>query len=192
MVGRANVAIERATSKAKIEVISRVWSSCLQSSQSCRKLEPRKRTRQVPRSRTRLPVLPKTRTQGKDQQSNMVQSTINMMQNLAWHARYDMQCICVLQKENDEQGIKLANQVWCWKDDMISVEINIKITGIGCTVCKWQAIQERHNSAINSTMPSRMQQETKLLHSNMATKHMAVMFTRCVTKHEQWSTAKSQ
>ena len=31
-------------------------------------------------------------------------------------------------------------------------------------------------------MPSRMQQETKLLHSNIATKHMEVIFSRCLTK----------
>ena len=95
-----------------------------------------------------------------------------------------MQCICVLQKEKIDQGINLANQVCRWKDEMISVEIDIKITGIGCTVCKWQAKQEWHNSAINSTMPSRMQQETKLLHSNIATKHKAVIYSRCLTKHE--------
>ena len=61
--------LERTTSEAKIEVISRVWSSCLQSSQSCRDLDPRKRSQQVPRSQTRLPALPKARTQAKDQQS---------------------------------------------------------------------------------------------------------------------------
>ena len=65
MAGRANIAKERATSKAKIEVISNVWSSCLQGSQSCRKLDPRKRTQQVPRSRTRLPALSTTRIQAK-------------------------------------------------------------------------------------------------------------------------------
>ena len=69
MVGRATIAIERATSKAKIEVISRVWSSCLQGCQSCRKLDPRKRTQQVPRSRTRLPALPIARTQAMEPQS---------------------------------------------------------------------------------------------------------------------------
>ena len=95
-----------------------------------------------------------------------------------------MQCICVLQKEKDEQGINLATQVCRWKDEMISVKIDIKITGIGCTVCKWQAKQEWHNSAINSTMPSRMQQTTKILHSNIATKHMAVICSRCLIKHE--------
>ena len=39
---------------------------------------------------------------------------------------------------------------------------------------KWQAKQEWHNYAINNTMPSRMQEETKLLHSNTARKHMEV------------------
>ena len=95
-----------------------------------------------------------------------------------------MQCICVLRKEKIEPGLNLANQECRWKDELISVEIDIKITGIGCTVCKWQAKQEWHNSAINSTMPSRMQQETKLLHSNIATKHMAVIYSRCLTKDE--------
>ena len=81
-----------------------------------------------------------------------------------------MQCICVLRKEKNDQGINLANQVCRWKDEMISVEIDIKITGIGCTVCKWQEKQERHNSAINSMMPFRMQQEntTALQHRNKA------------------------
>ena len=69
MVGSAAWQIERTTSKAKIEVISRVWSSCLQGSQSCRKLDPRKRTQQVPRSRTRLPALPIARTQAMEPQS---------------------------------------------------------------------------------------------------------------------------
>src|SRR3954468_22921191 len=41
-----------------------------------------------------------------------------------------------------EQGIILSNQVCHWKGEVISVEIDIKITGIGCTVCKWQAKQE--------------------------------------------------
>ena len=97
----------------------------------------------------------------------------------------------MLQKGNIEPGLNLANQLCRWKDEMISVEIDIKITGIGCTVCKWQAKQEWHNSAINSTMPSRMQQETKLLHSNITTKHMEVIYSRCFTKDEHWETAKS-
>ena len=63
------MAIERTTSKAKIEVISRVGSSCLEGTQTCRKLDPRKRTQQVPRSRTRLPALPTARTQAMETQS---------------------------------------------------------------------------------------------------------------------------
>ena len=163
VVGRSNIAIERATSKAKIEVISRVWSSCLQSSPSWRKLDPRKRTQRVPRSRTRIPALPKASKQAKGQQSITVQCASNMMQNMAWYAGCDMQCICVLRKGKKDQGINLANQVCRWKYEMISVEIDIKITGNGGTVCKWQAKQERHNSAINNMMLLSMQQETKLL-----------------------------
>ena len=83
-----------------------------------------------------------------------------------------------------ELGLNLEIQEIHWKGEFISVEIDIKITGIGCTVCKWEAKQEWHNSAINNTMPSRMQQETKLLHSNIATKHMEVIYSRCLTKDE--------
>ena len=121
----------------------------------------------------------------------MVQCASNMMQNMAWYARCDMRYICVLRKGKIELDLNLGNQVCRWKDEMISIEIDIKITGIGCTVCKWQAKQECHHSAINSMMPCRMQQETKLLHSNIATKHMAVIYSRCLTKDEHWVTAKS-
>ena len=93
-----------------------------------------------------------------------------------------MRCICVLRKENDEQGSNLANQACQWKYEMISVEIDIKITGNGCTVCKWQAKQEGHESAINSMIALRMQQVTMLQHSNVATKHMTVIYRRCLQK----------
>ena len=82
------------------------------------------------------------------------------------------------------KAVTWKNQVCHWKYEMISVEIDIKITGIGCTVCKWQAKQEWHNSAINRMMPTRMQQETKLLHSKIATKHTAVIYSSCLTKDE--------
>ena len=103
-----------------------------------------------------------------------------------WHAMH-------MRAPEGKEGSRnqLGKKVCRWKDEMISVEIDIKITGMGCTVCKWQAKQEWHNSAINSTTPSRMQQETKLLHSNIATKHMAVIYSRCLTKDEHWATAKS-
>ena len=107
------------------------------------------------------------------------------------YARYDMRCICVLRKENDEHGSNLANQACHWKDEMISVEIDIKITGNGCTVCKWQAKQEWHDSAINSMIALKMQQVTMLQHSNVATKNTAVIYRRCLTKDEHWATANS-
>ena len=113
------------------------------------------------------------------------------MQYMVWYARCDMQCVCVLRKENDEQDINLANQVCRWKDEMISVEIDIKITGNGCTVCKWQARQVWHKAAINSTMLLSMQQETMLQHPNMKTKHMEIIYRRCFTKEEHWGTANS-
>ena len=98
----------------------------------------------------------------------------------------DMICnaYACFEKENDEHGSNLANQACHWKDEMISVEIDIKITGNGCTVCKWQAKQEWHNSAINSTMLLSMQQETMLQHPNIKTKHVAVIYRRCLTKYE--------
>ena len=95
-----------------------------------------------------------------------------------------MRCICVLRKKNDEHGSNLANQACHWKYEMISVEIDIKITGNGCTVCKWQAKQEWCKTVINSTKLLSMQQETKLQHPNIATKHMAVIYRRCLTKDE--------
>ena len=94
-------------------------------------------------------------------------------------------------KEINEQGSILANQVCHWKYEMISVEIDIKITGNGCTVCKWQAKQDWHESVINSMIALRMQQETMLQHSTIATKHTTVIYRRCLTKYEHWATAKS-
>ena len=102
------MAIERITSKAKIEVISRVWSSCLQGSQSCRKLDPRKRTQQVPRSRTRLPALPKARTQATEKQSVMVQCTSNMMQYM--NDMQDMICDAYACS-----GRKMMNKAVTWQ-----------------------------------------------------------------------------
>ena len=90
----------------------------------------------------------------------------------------------MLRKGKIEPGLNMENQECNWKDELISVEIDIKMTGIGGTVCKWQAKQEWHNSVINITMPSRMQQETKLLHPNIAKKHMEVIYSRCLTKDE--------
>ena len=90
----------------------------------------------------------------------------------------------MLRKEKIEPGLNLANQECRWKDELISVEIDIKITGIGCTVCKWQAKQIWHRSAINSTRPSKCIKNNKLLHSNITTKHMAVIHSRCLTKDE--------
>ena len=40
-----------------------------------------------------------------------------------------------------EPGLNLENQLCHWKDEMISLENDIKNAGIGVTVWKWQAIQ---------------------------------------------------
>ena len=49
-----------------------------------------------------------------------------------------------------EPGLNLGIQECHWKGEMISVEIDIKIAGIGVMVWKWQAIQIWHRSAIYS------------------------------------------
>ena len=41
-----------------------------------------------------------------------------------------------------EAGLNLEIQVCHWKDEMKSLENNIKNAGIGVTVWKWQAIQK--------------------------------------------------
>ena len=44
-----------------------------------------------------------------------------------------MRCICIIRKEMIEPGLNLENQECHSKDELISVEIDVKITGIGCT-----------------------------------------------------------
>ena len=44
-------------------------------------------------------------------------------------------------KGTNEPGLNLENQVCHWKDEMKLLENDIKITGNGVTVWKWQAIQ---------------------------------------------------
>ena len=185
------MAIERTTSKAKIEVISRgghlackvlrVVESLILVSVLNRFLIHKLVSWLYPNKNTSKRNHNQSREMHKQHDAKHV-----------WYARYDMRCICVLRKENDEQGSNLANQACHWKDEMISVEIDIKITGNGCTVCKWQAKQEWHESAINSMIALKMQQVTMLQHSNIATKHMAVIYRRCLTKDEHWATASSQ
>ena len=185
------MAIERTTSIAKIEVISRgghlackvlrVVESLILVSVLNRFLVHELVSRLYPRQEHKQRNHNQSREMHKQHDAKHV-----------WYARYDMRCICVLRKENDEHGSNLANQACHWKDEMISVEIDIKITGIGCTVCKWQAKQEWHESAINSKIALKMQQVTMLQHPNIATKHMAVIYRRCLTKDEHWATASSQ
>ena len=49
-----------------------------------------------------------------------------------------------------EPGLNLEIQVCHWKDEVKSLENDIKNAGIGVTVWKWQAIQKCHRSAIYS------------------------------------------
>ena len=155
------MAIERTTSKAKIEVISRGGHL------ACKVLR-------VVESLILVSVLnrflvhelvSRLYPQQEHKQWNHNQSREKHKQHdaiHAWYARYDMRWVCVLRKKKDEQGSNLANQVCHWKDEMISDEIDIKITGNGCTVCKWQVKQEWHESAIKSTIALKMQQATML------------------------------
>ena len=94
-------------------------------------------------------------------------------------------------ERNDEPGLNLEIQECHWKGEVISVEIDIKITGIGCTVWKWQAKQIWHRSAIISKWPTKCNKINMLQHSNMATKYMAGIHSRCLTKDEHWSMANS-
>ena len=50
-------------------------------------------------------LYPKQEHKQRETQSTTVQCASNMMQNMAWYARCDMQCICVLRKERIDQGI---------------------------------------------------------------------------------------
>ena len=61
-----------------------------------------------------------------------------------------MRCICMICKGMHEPGLNMEIQVCHWKYEMKSLENDIKITGIGVTVWKWQAIQIWHRSAIYS------------------------------------------
>ena len=136
-------------------------------------------------------LYPKQEHNQRELQSTRVQCASNMVQNMAWYAGCDMRCICILQKEKTERGLNLANQEHHWKDEMISVEIDIKITVNRCTVCKWQAKQIWHRSAIISKWSSKCIKINMLKHSNMATKYMAGIHSWFLTKDEHWATANS-
>ena len=110
---------------------------------------------------------------------------------MVWYAGCGMRCICMICKGMIEPGINLEIQECHWKEEMISVKIDIKITEIRCTVWKWQAKQIWHRSAINSTRPSKCIKNNMLQHSNIAIKHMAGIHSRFLTKHEHWATANS-
>ena len=57
------------------------------------------------------------------------------------YAGCDAGCICKNGQVMHEPGLNLEIQVCHWKDEMKSLENDIKIAGIGVTVWKWQAIQ---------------------------------------------------
>ena len=102
-----------------------------------------------------------------------------------------MQCICMIWKGMIEPSLNMEIQECHWKGELISVEIDIKITGIGCTVWKWQAKQIWHRSAIISTRPSKCIKINMLQHSNMTTKYMEGIHSICLTKDEHIAMANS-
>jgi len=70
-----------------------------------------------------------------------------MMQR--WYAMRD--AYARLDKGMQEPGLNLEIQVCHWKDEMKSLENDIKNAGIGVTVWKWQAIQIRHRSRFTAS-----------------------------------------
>ena len=139
----------------------------------------------------RLPALPKQEQQSKGDTINHVQCSSNMMQNMVRCVGCGMWCICMIWKGMIETGLHLEIQECHCKGGVISVEIDIKITGIGCTVWKWQAKQIWHRSTINSTRPSKCIKNNMLQNSNIATKYMAGIHSWSLTKDEHWATANS-
>ena len=111
--------------------------------------------------------------------------------NMVWYAGCDMWCICMIWKGMIEPGFNLEIQEFHWKCELISVEIDIKFTGIGCTVWKWKAKQIWHRSTIISRWPTKCIKINMLHHSNMETKYMAGIHSWCLTKDEHWPTANS-
>ena len=57
------------------------------------------------------------------------------------YAGGDAGCICKIWQGMHEPGLNLEIQVCHWKDEVKSLENDIKNAGIGVTVWKWQAIQ---------------------------------------------------
>ena len=125
-----------------------------------------------------------TRTTSKRNTINHVQCSNNMMQNMVCYAGCGMWCICKIWQGMIEPGLNLEIQESHWKVEVISVEIDIKITGIGCTVWKWQAKQIWHRSTIISKWPTKCIKINMLQHSNMTTKYMAGMHSWCLTKDQ--------
>ena len=57
------------------------------------------------------------------------------------YAGCGMRCICMIGQGMHEPGLNLEIQECHWKDEMKSLENDIKNAGIEITVWKWQAIQ---------------------------------------------------
>ena len=122
---------------------------------------------------------------------NHVQSSSKYDANMVCYAGCDMWCICKIWQGMNEPGLNVEILVCHWKGEVISVEIDIKIAGIGDTVWKWQAKQIWHRSAIISKWPTKCIKINMLQHSNMTTKYMAGIHSWSLTKDEHWDTANS-
>ena len=108
----------------------------------------------------------------------------NQHMNMVWYAGCGKRCTCMIWTWMIEPGLNMEIQECRWKGEVISVEIYIKITGIGRTVWKWQAKQIWHRSTINSTRPSKCIKNNMLQHSNIATKYMVGIHSWSLTKNE--------
>ena len=118
-----SIAKERASTKAKIVVISRVWSSCLQSCQSWLILESKLNGLLVSELVSRLYPNKTNKQQGHNQpRANLKQYDANMV----CYAGCDMRCLCKIWQGMNEPGLNLEIQVCHWKDEMKSLENDIK------------------------------------------------------------------
>ena len=156
------MAIERTTSKAKIEVISRGGHL------ACKVLRVVERLILVSILNRFLvhELVSRIYPKQEHKQRTNNQSRCNAQGTWCntWHDMRDVICNAYAGsgRKNNEQGVNLSNQVCRCIDEMISVEIDIKITGNGCTVCKWQA---KHDIILRLTAQCYLACNKKLCYS---------------------------
>ena len=98
-----------------------------------RRIESMKKTNG--RSRTDPHIHDVIGTNPKKQHRKEAHSIVNNQHmNMVWYARCGMRCICMIWQEMNEPGLNLEIQVCHWKDEMKSLENDIKNARIGVTV----------------------------------------------------------